>query len=118
MGDDSVDLAVEAARWRSGRSRALHLLVAEKLRADPGLLDRARATLARWRATPSHADRYFAEWASILDRGLEATLAALAEETDHADDLRKCSPFAGVPSDEERRAILAEWAPRQPWPRS
>jgi hypothetical protein len=92
------------------RSLAMHRLVAEKLRRDPCLLDRANRTLARWRATASPSSQpYLEEWERILRGGLDATIAVLLDDSERATALRQCSPFAGVLSSRERFSFLREW---------
>lgn len=93
------------------RSLAMHRLVAAKVRQDPSLLETARATLARWRSSSdaNRSERYLAEWARVLEGGLEPTLALLVEESEHAVALRQCSPFPRALSTAERYAFLKEW---------
>ena len=92
------------------RSLAMHRLVADKLRREPDLLDKAVRTLGRWRATASPSvQSYLEEWEQILSRGLDATIAVLLEESERATALRQCSPFAGGLSSRERFSFLREW---------
>lgn len=112
---DKLDPAAAFARWRKDRSLALNRIAVERLRRDPAALELARATLRRWRAMgPSNSDPYFNEWEATIALGVEATIAVLVEDTEHAADLRKCGPFACLVPNEERLAVLAEWAPLQP----
>jgi hypothetical protein len=94
------------------RSLAMHRLVAEKVRRDPALLDRARRTLQRWRdpSNPTRAEPWLAEWQRLLDLGLEPTLATLAEDSERAAALRQCSPFTGILTPAERFEFLREWS--------
>lgn len=72
----------------------LHRAVADRLRAEPALIEVARATLGRWRArgiSPVAMGR----WAALLDGPPEALLAALVEDSPAMRDLRQSSPFAG-----------------------
>jgi hypothetical protein len=88
----------------------MHRLVAEKLRREPALLDRARATLARWRVTASpRSQPYLEEWQRILRAGLDATVAALLEDSERATALRQCSPFTGILTSRERFEFLRAW---------
>ena len=48
------------------RSLALHQLVAEKVRAAPALLDKARENVRRWQEANGSASPALAEWAQIL----------------------------------------------------
>ena len=96
------------------RSLAFHRLVAGKLRADPTLLDLARANLDRWEVTASPRVRpVFAEWRALLDAPLDDLLAVLTGEDERATRLRQSSPFAGALTSGERFAILREFQTRE-----
>jgi hypothetical protein len=94
------------------RSLALHRAIAEKLRADPGLLQVARDNLERWSFRNSRPQPYWDAWRELLDRPLEAVLALLVEDSERMTALRQASPFAGVLSPAERWAIYASFDPR------
>ena len=113
--DEDSTVASDFARWRIARSLALHRLVAEKVRRDPALFERAKATLARWRRIgDASTRRYDEEWDRIMALGLEATLAVMLDESEHAADMRKNSPFAGILTYEERQALLQTWEAMRP----
>lgn len=90
------------------RSLALHAAVADKIRSNPALVERARANLGRWRATLNGA--WMDEWQAILDGSSDALLAFLRERSERATRLRQSSPFAGALTVEERRAIYESFA--------
>ena len=73
----------------------LHGVVAERLRADPGLVAVARATLARWmeRGVAPEALR---KWARLIEGPREQLLSALVADTPAMRELRQSSPFAGT----------------------
>ncbi len=87
------------------RSLELHRAAVRRLREDPIRLQRARQRVAAWRAgkSPPH---YAERWKEILDRPLPRILAFMVEESDLAQELRSCSPFAGILTPQERWAIL------------
>jgi hypothetical protein len=96
------------------RSLAFDRLTAAKITADPAIVDRARATVARWLQSSSPRVRpVLHEWRAILDGPREELLAALARTDEHAARLRQSSPFAGVLSPAERTAILREFRQRE-----
>ena len=95
------------------RSLALHRAVAEKIRHDPALFEKARKTLARFRTIFVPGQPYLAEWESLFDQGMEAALSMAVEESEHAAIMRKSSPFAGILSVSERQAIFDEWSARR-----
>ncbi len=94
--------------WIDQRSLALHEAVADKLEAQPQLLDVARANLQRWLAdSPAAALR---EWQTLLDgTPLPRLLALLRSSDEQATRLRQSSPFAGLLTPTERQAILSRY---------
>ena len=97
--------------WIDRRSLAFHERVAAKLEADPSLLETARGNVERWlRTTPSAA---LLEWRHLLqDTPLPELLVLLRSRGELATRLRQSSPFAGLLTPEERRAILTEYESR------
>ena len=92
------------------RSLALHRLVAERVRSDPALFEKARKTLARWRESVCTASQpYLAEWEGLMNQGVEACLSLAVEDSQRAAALRQSSPFSGVLSNRERFAFLKQW---------
>lgn len=99
---------VDAHRLAEERSVALHAAVAERLRADPAVLVRARARVAGWlREGPTHP-RYAAAWAELLERPVDDVCAALVERSERMSALRQCTPFAGVVDARHRWRIWRE----------
>jgi hypothetical protein len=96
---------VRSHAWIDRRSLALHDAVAAKIEAHPELLGVARANLARWLSRgPQPA---LLEWRELLDRTSVTELVALLRSgSEAAVRLRQSSPFAGVLTPDERRAIL------------
>jgi transcriptional regulator with XRE-family HTH domain len=92
------------------RSLALHRAIAARLAADPEpVLLRARKNLAVMRRANDDgaADAWFTEWERRLDAPLASVIEVLVSHQQDARDLRQVTPFAGVLSDDERRAIYA-----------
>jgi hypothetical protein len=52
------------------------------------------------------SSRWLEAWQAVLGGGPEAVLQTLTSQTPKAIELRQNSPFAGVLSDHERRAVL------------
>jgi hypothetical protein len=94
------------------RSLALHEFVARKIEAVPALLGIARANLRR--DSPSLA---LAEWEHILSSPLKQVLALLVERSERATRLRQSSPFCGILTEAERRAIYESYSTRTHDPR-
>jgi hypothetical protein len=83
----------------------LHRAIAEKLRAQPELLQIARENLARWRPTAGRSLPYLKEWQRIVDGPADQLLELIGGEGEHMTALRQSSPFAGILSPAERWAI-------------
>lgn len=102
--------AARSHEWLDERSRALHLLVADKLRKNPGLVSIALANITRWEQQ-SGPDRAWGEWRDILTTlPISEIILLLGEKSANADRLRQSSPFAGALTEEERMAIFREYA--------
>jgi excisionase family DNA binding protein len=87
----------------------LHQAIAGRLVADPArVLGAAAANLRRLRRL--HPDgaawEWLDRWHAVLDLGPDAVLDALTSSAEYAVELRATSPFAGVLSEVERRAVL------------
>lgn len=92
------------------RTLAMHRLVAEKIRQDPALFNKAKATLARWRNRVSiNSQPYLHEWEALMNQGIEACLAVAVEESERATALRQSSPFAGLLTHQDRFTFLKTW---------
>jgi hypothetical protein len=92
------------------RSLAMHCLVAERVRRDPALFERAQLTLARWRSTVCAASQpYLDEWDALMSQGAEVCLRVATEDSERATALRQSSPFAGLLTHQERFAFLKSW---------
>jgi hypothetical protein len=104
---------VRSHQWIEQRSLALHEAVAAKLEAHPQLLDVARRNLERWlQQNPATALR---DWRRILESTpLLDVLALLRSSSEEATRLRQSSPFAGLLTTEERRAIMGAYESRRP----
>lgn len=93
------------------RTLAMHRLVAERIRENPALFDKAKATLARWRKTVCVSSQpYLCEWELLMNQGIEACLAVAVEESEHATALRQSSPFAGLLTNHDRFTFLRTWS--------
>ncbi|MBD7919378.1 helix-turn-helix domain-containing protein [Cellulomonas sp. Sa3CUA2] len=98
-------------RLSADQRRSLHLAyaIAGKLVQDPALVDVARQNLERMRArhTRGRPAQWLAQWQELLDGPLDELLIALTSPSQRSRELRQNSPFAGVLTDDERRAALA-----------
>jgi hypothetical protein len=99
------------------RSLALHQRIAEKVLADPALLDKARDNLRSWQQTEGSPKLALAEWEQILSGPTNQIAQFLTEQSERATRLRQSSPFAGVLSEAERKAIYESFSTRTYHPR-
>lgn len=76
-------------------SLELHRAVAERLLAEPALLERARARVAAWMHDGSVARTYAEAWRTVLDQPVESVARVLVDPGERARQLRQTSPFAG-----------------------
>jgi hypothetical protein len=96
------------------RSLAFDRLTAEKLAADPSLLEVARKNLDRWTKTCSPQVRpVLLEWREILALPVAQVVDVLLDEGPRGSRLRQSSPFAGILNQAERTEILKEFESRE-----
>ena len=94
------------------RSLAMHRLIAAKVQADAGLLDRARSNLRRWQEVEGCPKLALTEWERILGGPVDQVTRVLTDESERATRLRQSSPFAGILTDAERKAICESYSTR------
>lgn len=94
------------------RSLALHRLIAEKVLANPALLDKARGTVRRWQESHSSPSLALAEWEQILAGTPDQVARFLVEPSEKATRLRQSSPFTGILTEPERLAIYESYSAR------
>jgi len=68
----------------------MHRVIAEKLRANPALLEIAHDNLDRWSLNGGGSQPYWDEWRQILRRPLEEVLVLLVEDSERMAALRHC----------------------------
>ena len=91
------------------RSLALHRAIADKLSADPALIQIVQDNLDRWSTKGSRSQPYWDAWRTILNRPLPEVLELLEEESERMTAMRQATPFAGVLEPAERWAIYAQF---------
>jgi len=94
------------------RSLALHRLVAEKVLANPALIDKARGNVRRWQESHGSPSLALAEWEQILTGTPDQVARFLAERSEKATRLRQSSPFTGILTEPERLAIYESHSTR------
>ncbi|MEI6535506.1 MAG: hypothetical protein WCN98_09220 [Verrucomicrobiaceae bacterium] len=92
------------------RSLAFDRLIADKVRANPRMVERARGNLLHWLETCSpRARATLLEWRDVLDGPLSELLRMMTATDERAVRLRQSSPFCGILSRAERSRILKEF---------
>lgn len=87
------------------RSLALHAAVAERIRADPSLVGRARRRVEDWLRDGTVAGVYAEAWREVLARPVDEVARFLEDPGDRSRQLRQSSPFAGVLDPRTRWAV-------------
>jgi hypothetical protein len=87
---------VDPHRQAEERSIAMHAAVAERLRADPSIRERAMARVAAWLESGAIHPSYARSWTELLSRPVAEICATLTDPSERARALRQCSPFAFV----------------------
>jgi excisionase family DNA binding protein len=91
----------------------LHRAVAGKVVQNPAaLLAAAAINLRRLRRMHPEglAWQWLDRWDAVLDDGVESVLDVLTSSAEYAIELRTTSPFAGILTETERRAVLDAFA--------
>lgn len=87
-------------------SLSLHQLVVVRLGSNPLLMEKAKSNLQNWLEKTPNVSAWL-EWKEILEtKSLEEILEIIIDETDEGQRLRSSSPFAGLVTSEERRAVI------------
>lgn len=98
---------VDPHRLAELRSLALHRAVAERVRRDPAVVERARRTVARW-LSEERSPYYARAWAEILSSPVARICEVLVADDEWSRALRQATPFAGVIEPKERWRIWRE----------
>jgi hypothetical protein len=103
------------------RSIALHRAIAERIRQNPALMDKARENLEKYHDQFLRENRplpkALSEWRDILtNQPLETVMAFLVSFDESAVRLRQSSPFAGVLTPKERWKIYETYRPGTYYP--
>lgn len=106
-GDLHAFANVRPLRREELRSLWLHRAVAGKVVQDPDrAIAVARRNVERFREIQPRAATWLDSWGRILDEGPDAVLEVLTSTSRRAVDLRQNTPFVGLLSDLEQRAVI------------
>ena len=84
---------------------ALRAAVADRVRADPSLLEHVKRRVDGWLRSGTVARAYAEAWREILARPADEVARFLEDPGERARQLRQSSPFAGVIDPRTRWAI-------------
>jgi hypothetical protein len=79
-----------------------------RLRAEPAILERARARLEEWIARGGRSVSLLLRWRDVLSRSPAEVAEVLTDRSEDAAWLRSASPFAGALDPHTRLAILRQ----------
>ena len=86
-------------------SLVLHEKAVERVRANPELIEEAKATVDRWmKSGNTHSHTLYAEWLKIL---MAKKWSKVLGRSRHAQELRQASPLPTLLSKEDRESILS-----------
>ena len=93
------------------RSLALHRAIARRLAENPSAtLDHAHRNLDLMVERNPHAADLLTEWGEILSQPVDTIVATMLSPDQHARDLRKVTPFAGVLTSAQRARVYRDFA--------
>jgi hypothetical protein len=107
-----VERDEEGHRQAGLRGLAYHRALAKRLTAR--MVSDARQVLAGWEFEGRIDPVYASAWRELLSRPVSEVRRQLGADTSEMADLRQSSPFAGMLSERERRAVLASAGPEKP----
>ena len=99
----------------AAKKRAQYEAIADKIEADPELLDIPLANIERWLKQDHSAPHRLKQWRQLIvaaKRNVEAMkklLALLRDDGEAATHLKSFAPFPGVLSIAERRELLCAY---------
>lgn len=88
--------AMEGHRTAERRSLAYHRAVADRLEADPRIIDLARTRVLQWCTSGEVNAAYAESWKRLLELEVPELRALLVDESEQMTALRQVSPFSGA----------------------
>lgn len=101
-------MSIDPHRLAELRSLAFHRAVAEKIRTDETVIQRARSKAEEWQTASGRSSGAAHEWCELLAGSVDSICAFLVEESERAMRLRQSTPFAGAIDPRERWRIWRE----------
>lgn len=89
------------------RSKKLHGEIARKLRRNPALWEIPKNNITRWKKRKKSLTPALIEWERILENLAKKQILSILEgSSEDSTHLRSSSPFTGILSEDERKAIF------------
>ena len=107
-----IDAREEGHRQPQLRSLAYHRALGKRLTKQ--MVADARQSLAVWQLEGRIDPIYASQWRELLSKPVAEIRRQLGTDTPQMADLRQSSPFAGMLSERERRAVMAAAAAVMP----
>jgi hypothetical protein len=104
----TVFLTMDPHRLSEERSVAYHRVIAERLKAQPEILEKARQRVQTWLTATAEPPFYARKWAEVLAGDVPSIATFLVDRGELATELRQSSPFAGALQPQERWNIWRE----------
>ena len=112
----AVSFAAIQEGLAANRRPSYYDVIADKIEAEPGLLDIPLANIERWLARGHSAPHRLEQWRALIqeakadDLGLRRFLFILRDKSEDATHLRSFDPFHGILTRTERRKIIQQCA--------
>ena len=96
----------------AGERRLQYEIIADKIEADPELLDIPLANIERWLRQGHSARHRLEQWRRLIvaakksEQGMKKLLALLRDHEEEATHLKSFAPFPGILSIAERRELF------------
>jgi len=103
-------------QFSTDASHQRFLAIAEKIEANPGLLEIPLANIPRWLARDASPAPRLEQWRTIIAEaqssptGMEALLKLLRDDGEEAVHLKAFSPFSGILTRSERDRLSCSYA--------
>lgn len=107
---------MEELTFSNEASYRRYLKMADKIEADPALLDIPLANVARWLAQDHSAPHRLKQWRGIIlkaretPQGMTELLHLMRDNSEEAQHLKSFSPMAGILTREERDLFKCSYA--------
>lgn len=111
-GIDQAAGFVSDHRRLDARSLEMHKVIAQKLKKNPELIEKARQNIRQWKEQSPSLTGALDEWEQIINQGIDKTIAFMCDPGEEATRLRQSTPFTGYLKPKERWRLYGAFRPR------